>query len=344
MSDMISVSSFTPAAAMSEGGASLKSVLDSIAERARAEASTLDVTTEKGRKAIASLAYKVSRSKTALDDAGKALVSDIKKKASAIDADRKTARDALDALRDEVRKPLTDYEEREERRKARHEAALVEIVADASVLREGDAAGIENEADRIRGLFSGRDWEEYASRAEDIKEGSLASLSKAAENAIRRAAEQAELARLKAEEAERAAREEAERRKKEIEAAEQRAAELARIAAERAAQEREERAQKERAAELARVEAERVAAEKRAEAAEMAALMAAQKERERVEEAAAKAEAERVTREQDIEHRWAVNRAASADLVTHCGLTEEQAKAVVTAVAAGRVRGMKLIY
>lgn len=37
-----------------------------------------DVTTRKGREAIASIAYKVARSKTALDNVGKELVAELK--------------------------------------------------------------------------------------------------------------------------------------------------------------------------------------------------------------------------------------------------------------------------
>jgi transcription termination factor Rho len=39
-----------------------------------------DVTTDHGRKDIASLAYKVARSKTVVDDFGKSVISDWKKK------------------------------------------------------------------------------------------------------------------------------------------------------------------------------------------------------------------------------------------------------------------------
>lgn len=102
--------------------------LDDLLGRIRAATVTLvpDASTEKGRKEIASLAYKVSRSKTAIDDAGKTLVADIKARASKIDAARKKARDTLDALRDEVRAPLTEWEAEQariEREKAEAEAA-----------------------------------------------------------------------------------------------------------------------------------------------------------------------------------------------------------------------------
>ena len=65
--------------------------------------------TEQGRKDIASLAYKITRSKTLIDDLGKGVVSDWKKKTKIIDGHRKTARDFLDNLKDTVRQPLTDF-------------------------------------------------------------------------------------------------------------------------------------------------------------------------------------------------------------------------------------------
>ena len=69
-----------------------------------------DITSEQGRKDIASLAYKVTRSKTLIDDLGKEVVSDWKKKAKTIDGHRKIARDFLDNLKDKVRQPLTEWE------------------------------------------------------------------------------------------------------------------------------------------------------------------------------------------------------------------------------------------
>jgi hypothetical protein len=50
-----------------------------------------------GREAIASMEYKVARSKTALDDGGKKLVADLKQIPKKIDAERKRVRDPLDA-------------------------------------------------------------------------------------------------------------------------------------------------------------------------------------------------------------------------------------------------------
>jgi len=58
-----------------------------------------DITTAKGRKEIASLAYKVAQTKTYLDGLGKDLVAELKEIPKLIDANRKTVRDRLDELK-----------------------------------------------------------------------------------------------------------------------------------------------------------------------------------------------------------------------------------------------------
>ena len=67
-----------------------------------------DTSTAAGRKEIASMAYAVARSKTTIDDAGKTLVAEWKKRSGEVDAGRKQARDYLDELRDKTRLPLTE--------------------------------------------------------------------------------------------------------------------------------------------------------------------------------------------------------------------------------------------
>ena len=64
-------------------------VLSALKTEVRKVAATLDISTPGGREAIASLAYKVARSKTALDEQGKELVGAIKKQSGEIDAERK---------------------------------------------------------------------------------------------------------------------------------------------------------------------------------------------------------------------------------------------------------------
>jgi len=75
-----------------------------------------DVETPEGRDAIKSLAYKVARSKTTIDDLGKKHVAGIKAEATAIDGIRKLSRDFLDNLKLTVRQPLTAWEDAEQAR------------------------------------------------------------------------------------------------------------------------------------------------------------------------------------------------------------------------------------
>ena len=94
--------------------------LDPLIEAIEKEARSLvpDVTTKKGRDAIASMAHKVTRSKTYIDNAGKDLVAELKALPKQIDESRRGVRERLDALKDEVSRPLTEWEEEQERIKA----------------------------------------------------------------------------------------------------------------------------------------------------------------------------------------------------------------------------------
>ena len=87
-----------------------------------------DTETEQGRKDIISLAYKITRSKTLIDDLGKGVVADWKKKAKLIDEHRKTARDFLDDLKNTARQPLTDWEAEQAIIKEMEEAAEKEKI------------------------------------------------------------------------------------------------------------------------------------------------------------------------------------------------------------------------
>ena len=91
--------------------------MDELLQRIRSEAMSFvfDAATEDGRKAIASIGYKVARSKTIIDDMGKDILAGWKAKSKVYDAQRKKARDYLDVLKEEVLQPKTDYDNEQKR-------------------------------------------------------------------------------------------------------------------------------------------------------------------------------------------------------------------------------------
>lgn len=188
--------------------------------RAHIDAFEPDLSTATGRKAIASIAYKVSRSKTYLDEAGQELSAEQKKIPVKIDAARKKMRETLDAWRDEVRKPLTDWEQAEEARQKKHAAALARlntlalpIIADVATLQTRLAEAEAVEIDQTH--------KDEAATLGAAKDRATASLKILIEQRVKYEAEQAELAEL--------------RRQKDERDRETAAAEAARLAAEQEA-------------------------------------------------------------------------------------------------------------
>lgn len=282
-----------------------------------------DVTSAKGRKEIASLAYRVSQTKSYLDGLGKDLVAELKEVPKLIDANRKTVRDRLDALRDKARQPYTDWEAEQERIKAEEEARIAADKLAAQIESDHEIALLLNEKfDRDAAEAKAEAERKRIAHEEEIK---------------RRAVEQA---KIEAEQKAQQEREEAARREAELKAkAEQ--AERDRIAAQERA-EREAKEAQERTARLAqeaRDQAERdkqaaIAEEQRkAKAAEDARLA---EEKRIADEAAARAA--------DVKHRKAINNQAKANLIANAGLTEEQAIAVITAIAKGTISAITINY
>ena len=252
-------------------------VLSALKAEVRKIASALDISTPAGREAIASLAYKVARSKTALDEQGKELVSAIKKQSGEIDAERKRVRDELDALKDEVRKPLTDWENAEKERVAAHEAALAGIAESPEYGAQETSAELQARLAFLNS-YPSRDWQEFKARAARALSNEILRTEGLLARAEKRESEAREAERLRAEAAERAIKEREEAAARAAkEASERRAEEQTRIAREAAERERQ------------RVENERLEAEARAKQAEAERIAAEQKAERDLKEAAHRA-------------------------------------------------------
>lgn len=349
-------------------------ILERIEREAREQAASLEISTEVSRQAIASLAYKIARSKTYIDDRGKDLGESLRTQLEAINSERKRARERLDLLKDEVRKPLTDWENLDKARQAAHVKELTEIEqAGVESLQHWQNISAEAMRDRLKEIETDPwNWEEFSQRAAGVKAVAKVQILEAIGKREKWDAEQAESARLRAEAAEqaikereqaaaRAATDAAEKRAREAAEAAQRAAqaELRRIENERAeaeARARQAEEQRKRDAEFA--EQKRVAAEQEAmrqlELAETRRVEAAaqakrdqdaaiEAERQRV---AAEAEAERVAaekREANKRHRTKIGREVEKAFVK-AGLSPNDAGCALAAIADGQVPHVSITY
>jgi len=324
-----------------------------------------DLTTKKGRDAIASLAFKVRKVKTALDGVGKEQVDRLKEIPKKIDAERKRMRDVLDALADEVRAPLDQWEQAEEARQQRHQQGIEWFRLRADENRDLDADELRTTIADVQARAVDESWEEFEPEAHRVKARALESLQQALAAREKHDAEQAELARLRAEAAAREQKDREERIAREAEEKARRDAEAA-AQAERDASARRE-AEARAAADNARRDAElaeqrRIAAEKQAELDRLAALerervASEQAERDRIQaaedarqaeikrqaDAKAAEEAEAARREADKAHKGKVNRAA-LDAFVAGGMPEDCARQAVTLIAKGLIPNIRITY
>lgn len=288
----------------------IQAIIDEVRTKALLEAP--DLSTKKGRDAIASAAYKVAQTKTYIDKVGKEITDELKALPKIVDENRRAAREQLDQLKEEIRKPLTEWEAEQERIEAEKKAAEEAAKLAEQIERDHELALLMNaEFDRKR--------EEEVRKAEEARKAREAEIA-------RQAAEQA---RIDAENKAKAEREAAERAVLE--------AKLAQERAEREKAEAEARAVREKQDAEARAKAELEAQEKR--------LREEQAAKERAEaEAKAKREAEEAKAAADKKHRATVNSAIVSALVSECGFSEDDAKNVVIAAAKGKLGKLVIDY
>lgn len=313
-----------------------------------------DVSTKKGRDAIASIAYKVAKGKTALDNIGKDLVANLKDVPKKIDAERKRMRDLLDQWKDEVRAPLTAWEEAEAAREAGYKAGIEWFQLRAKEHRDLDSTELRTTIAEVEARIVDESWQEFEAEAHRAKTKAVEALTAALAAREKYEAEQAELAKLRAEAAHREQKDREERIAREAVEQAQRAAD-AKAQAERdaatkrqadaeAAFERRElelKLQAERA-EREKVEAQQREAQSKADAERKAAEAVAQEQSRVAAQAAADAK-EVAIRARDKAHKAAINGSALQAFVSG-GMTEECAKLAVTLIAKKAIPAVSISY
>ncbi|HCM5335801.1 TPA: hypothetical protein N3N56_004191 [Klebsiella pneumoniae] len=333
--------------------------LDSFLEKIRAGVNEVpDLSTAKGRARIASLAAQVSRSKTAVEKPGRDYLKRLKEQPKVVEAELRRFVTECDQLRDEVRRPLTEWEDAEKARTEALQQRLVDLRALADVIDTSGnylpSADIQERILEAKSVVLDDSWQERAAEAGVAKDSTIQQLEASLVIAQKREHEAAELDRLRKEAEEKARlereenirREAAEQAKRdaeakaqaEIDAAARRESE-ARAATERAEREKIEAQQK--------AEREAKAAAEKAEQEKNAAI-AAERRRQEEAESARLAEQKRIAEEEarraaDKEHRRSINRQAIADLI-ESGLTQEMAEKALIAIASGKVSAVSIKY
>lgn len=343
----------TTAVALFTEGEGVEAMLADI--RKQATSLVPDLSTAKGRKEIASIAFSVAKTKTYLDGFGKELTDKYKEIPKRIDANRKLIRDTLDALKDEVRAPLTQYEAAEEARVAALQSRLArlnELGSSASI--EIAAADLQVMLQEVEQNALDDSWQELLPQATVAKELAAKRLGEALAARQKYEAEQAELEQLRQKQAEQ------DRIDRERLIAEQ-AAEQARLQEENrqrlereAAQHREQEAQRQalvaqqaaeqarrdsEASEMARQQAEANAARQ----AEEAAARAAEQERQRIADEQRQKAAEDAARAADMEHRRTINNAILMDLMG-LGIDEGKAINLIKHIASNKIDHLTINY
>ncbi|WP_145531822.1 hypothetical protein [Yersinia kristensenii] len=279
--------------------------LDKYLKQIRQEVNEVpDVSTAKGRARIASLAASASRSKTAIEKPGREYLRHLKEQPKIIEAELRRFVIECDEIRDETRRPLTEWEAEQDRLKQEAEAK-----------KKAEELAAEIEVAHEMGLLMNDAFDRDAKeKAEEVER-----LRKANEEFI---AQQA-----------------AEQRERDAKLAQERAEQAAKDAAAKAELDAKELAER-----VEREKQEAIAAEqlKAQETADRIQREAKQKEDARLAEEKRVAD-EAAARAANVEHKRAINQQAVADLVA-TGISEECAVQCVKAIAKGQVSAIQINY
>ncbi len=286
----------------------MDSIIQMIEDDARSVVPVL--TTSKGRKEVASRAYRISTYKTSLDKLRLALVAEWKAKAKLVDEEGKDMKTRLDALRDEIRQPLTEWEEAEKARAAAVLAAEKLLNDHVEALAENDLFDRQREIERKEAEQERKEQERKAKAEADALEAARIEREK-----------QAELDRLE--------------REKQIAIDAAKAADDAAQAKIQAAEDAQKAAEREAIEAATREKIAKENADKAAEQAKQDVI-----NRQKAEEAARKHEQEKL--EADKKHVGKIRGEAKKCLMKY--VDEATAKKIVLAIAKFEIDNVTITY
>ena len=295
-----------------------------------------DVTTQKGRDRIGSLARSVGSSKKAIEEPGRAYLKHLKELPKEVEAELRRFVTECDTIRDAILKPRVEWEQAEESRKNALQQRLNDLRALGDVMSaDGNylpSVDIQARISEAKSIALDDSWEEVAAEAGVAKDATIQKLESAFIVAKQREDQAAELERLRVEAEEKARVEREEKLKRE-------AAEAARVEAEKKAQAEREAAARRELEKQAAIDAEKCRAQ---EEADRIRREAEAKEAARIAEQQ-RISAEEAARAADVEHRRSINAAAVQALIDQ-GIPYDWAKACVIAIALKKVPATTIKY
>lgn len=279
---------------------------------------TGDPKTKEGAAEYRSTAASVASTKVALVKAGKALNEEAKKLIDANNARTNRIEKALDDLKVEVRKPLTDFETAEKARTDKHEADI-SVIAGCLMIPAGMTSDqMQARIDQLEEL-SAKEWEEFNDRAMALIAEKVPQLKAHREQLKKNEEIAAENARLKAE-------------SDALKAAE--------------TKRQQEADQAKRDAELLQ-EAEWREYALVAGGWDDAIKIAAKSKKDEENRQAAlkkKQEDDEIKRQQDFEHTTKIKNEAVDDIMRHGGVFIEHATEILKAIAEGKIRHVTIKF
>ena len=298
----------------------LDAYLDQIRELA---AEVPDVTTKKGRDRIGSLARMVGSSKKAIEEPGRAYLKQLKEAVKPAEEELRRFTRECDTIRDKILAPRTEWDAEQDRIAAEEQMNAWHAEALEMNAAHDKAAAEKFESDHELALLMNKDFDREREEARAEAERQRI----AHEDEIKRQAIEQE--RIEAEQKQQRERDEAARREREL-------------------QDRAEQEKRDRIANEQRLEREKLEAieEEQRKAREQADRI---KRENDAKEAARLAEEKRIADENarraaNVQHRKTINNQAKSSLIASAGLTEEQAIAVITAIAKGEVTAIRITY
>lgn len=324
-----------------------------------------DLTTRKGRERIASLSAMVSKRKTAIEKPGRDYLRHIKTLPKVVEDELREFVTGMNALRDEVRKPLDDWEAADVARRDAHEDRIDWLHNRDDELATLSSEAIEARIAEAEDIEISESWEEFEAEAARVKDKVLATLRAGLATRKTYESEQAELSRLRLEKeardkkdhedriareaAERATREAEDKARLEREAQEQKARDDQAQSEKRENDLKLQAAESERRAEQAKrekIEAEQKAEQDRIESIErekQAAENARLEEKARADAAADEILRQQKARQADVAHKSKILGEAK-QAIMGVNVSEDLAKAIVLKIARGEVPNITINF